>query len=57
MDILEKTIKGIGQMKVDPQNLISAIAGLASVLHRHGLDEEAAEALKECGITFETEVK
>ncbi len=57
MDLLERTLNEIEKMNVDPQNLIAAIAGLAGVLHRHGLDEEAAAALKECGIEFETEVK
>lgn len=51
--ILESTKTAIEDMNVSPDNLVLAITKLLEIAHAHGLDNEAVEALSECGITLE----
>nr|DAW66284.1 MAG TPA: hypothetical protein [Caudoviricetes sp.] len=53
--ILESTKTAIEDMNVSPDNLVLAITKLLEIAHAHGLDNEAVEALSECGITLEIE--
>lgn len=53
--ILENTKTAIENMNVSPDNLVLAITKLLEIAHAHGLDNEAVEALSECGITLEIE--
>lgn len=53
--ILESTKTAIEGMNVSPDNLVLAITKLLEITHAHGLDNEAVEALSECGITLEIE--
>lgn len=53
--ILESTKTAIKDMNVSPDNLVLAITKLLEIAHAHGLDNEAVEALSECGITLEIE--
>ncbi len=53
--ILESTKTAIEDMNVSPDNLVLAITKLLEIIHAHGLDNEAVEALSECGITLEIE--
>ena len=48
----EEALNGI---ETDEKQLFAVIAKLLEVVHAHGLDNEAAEALRECGIRLETE--
>lgn len=48
----EDALNGIG---ADGKQLFAAIVKLLEVAHAHGLDDEAAEALRACGIRLETE--
>ncbi len=53
--ILESAKTAIEDMNVSPDNLVLAITKLLEITHAHGLDNEAVEALSECGITLEIE--
>lgn len=53
--ILESTKNAIEDMNISPDNLVLAITKLLEIAHAHGLDNEAVEALSECGITLEIE--
>ena len=53
--ILESIKTAIEGMNVFPDNLVLAITKLLEIAHAHGLDNEAVEALSECGITLEIE--
>ncbi len=48
----ENALNGI---ETDGKQLFAAIVKLLEVTHAHGLDDEAAEALRACGIKLETE--
>ena len=48
----EEALNGI---ETDEKQLFAVIVKLLEVVHAHGLDNEAAEALRECGIRLETE--
>lgn len=48
----ENALNGI---EADGKQFFAAIVKLLEVAHAHGLDAEAAEALRECGIRLETE--
>lgn len=56
---MEKLLKNIeeelGNLNVDSRNLVSAIVKLVGVMHAHNLNEEAVNALAECGIKLEIE--
>ena len=45
--------KIIENLNVSPDNLILAITKLLEIMHAHGLDNEAINALADCGITLE----
>ena len=55
----EKQVKDmlaeIKNLNVSPDNLLSAITKLLEIMHAHGLDNEAVNALSDCGITLEIE--
>lgn len=53
--ILKDTQSAIEDMRVSPDNLVLAITKLLEITHAHGLDNEAFEALSECGIKLEIE--
>ena len=53
--ILKDTQNAIEDMNVFPDNLVLAITKLLEITHAHGLDNEAVEALSECGIKLEIE--
>lgn len=53
--ILKDTQSAIEDMRVSPDNLVLAITKLLEITHAHGLDNEAVEALLECGIKLEIE--
>lgn len=55
----EKQVKDmlaeIKNLNVSPDNLLLAITKLLEIMHAHGLDNEAVNALPDCGITLEIE--
>ncbi len=53
--ILKDTQSALDDMRVSPDNLVLAITKLLEITHAHGLDNEAVEALSECGIKLKIE--
>lgn len=54
---MKNLLNVIEEQGVSPNNLILAIVNLLGVAHRHGLDDEAREALSDCRITLVIEEK
>ena len=54
-DYAQSAENALNGIEADGKQLFAAIVKLLEVVHAHGLDNEAAEALRECGIRLETE--
>ena len=53
--IIENTQKAVENLNVSPDNLVLAVVKLLEIAHNHGLDNEARDALSDCGITLDVE--
>lgn len=53
--IFKNTLSDVENLNVSPNNLVLAITKLLEIMHAHGLDNEAVNALSDCGITLEVE--
>jgi hypothetical protein len=51
--MVENVENALQEANVSSDNLIAAIVKLLEIAHAHGADEEAKQALAECGITLE----
>lgn len=54
-DYAQSAENALNGIETDEKQLFAVIVKLLEVVHAHGLDNEAAEALRECGIRLETE--
>lgn len=52
---VEKIQHTFDNLNVSPDNLVLALTKLLEITHANDLDDEAVEALSECGITLEIE--